>query len=69
MRLTVLADRAQARTQVRANALLDAINRSLFFGDPFTLVIRDAASADDERAVLSGSGLLYAREEKPPTPS
>jgi predicted Ser/Thr protein kinase len=69
MRFTVLADRAQARTQVRANALLDAVNRSMFFGDPFTLVIRDAAGEDDERAVLSGSGVLYAREEKPPKPS
>jgi predicted Ser/Thr protein kinase len=62
LRLTILADHAQARTQVRANALLDAINRSMFFGDPFTLVIRDAANADDERAVLSSSGVLYARE-------
>ncbi len=69
MRLTILADRAQARTQVRANALLDAINRSMFFGDPFTLVIRDAGNPDEERAVLSGSGVLYAREEKPPTAS
>jgi eukaryotic-like serine/threonine-protein kinase len=62
MRFTVLADRAQARTYVRANALLDSINRSTFFGDPFTLVIRDSATAEDERAVLTSSGVLFVRE-------
>jgi serine/threonine protein kinase len=65
-RFTVLADRAQARTYVRANALLDSINASLFFGEPFVLVIRDQFTAEEERALLSGSGVLYVREERPP---
>jgi predicted Ser/Thr protein kinase len=63
MRLTLLADRAQAKTYVRANALLDSINASMFFGDAFTLVIRDGATAEEERALLSGSGVLYVRDE------
>jgi hypothetical protein len=63
MRFTVLADRAQARTYVRANALLDSINRSMFFGDPFTLSIRDSATPEDERALLTASGILYVRED------
>ena len=63
MRFTLLADRAQARTYVRANALLDSINRSMFFGDPFTLAIRDSASPEDERALLTASGILYVRED------
>ena len=37
MRLTVVADRAQAKTYVRVNALLDSINSSMFFGEPFTV--------------------------------
>ena len=65
MRFTVLVDRAQARTYVRANALLDDINSSMFFGDPFTLVIRDQFTAEDERQLLSGPGVLHVREDPP----
>jgi serine/threonine-protein kinase len=63
MRLTVLADNAKARTYVRANAALDSINASMFFGDHFTLVIRDGAGAEEERALLSGSGVMYVRDD------
>jgi serine/threonine-protein kinase len=63
MRLTVLADNAKARTYVRANAALDSINASMFFGDHFTLVIRDGATAEEERALLSGSGVMYVRDD------
>ena len=45
MRFTLLADQPQARTYVRANAALDAVNGSMFFGEPFTLVVRDTALA------------------------
>jgi predicted Ser/Thr protein kinase len=62
MRFTVVADQAQARTYVRANAALDAINGSMFFGDPFTLVVRDDVGTEDEKALLSASGILYVRE-------
>ena len=63
MRFTILADQAQARTYVRANAALDAVNGSMFFGDPFTLVVRDAAGPDEEKALLAASGILYVRED------
>ena len=62
MRFTIVADNAQARTYVRANAALDAINGSMFFGDPFTLVVRDDVGTEDEKALLSASGILYVRE-------
>ena len=65
-RFTVLADRAQARTYVRANALIDSINASMFFGEPFTLVIRDQCAPEEERALLSGPGVLYLREDPQP---
>ena len=64
MRFTVVADQAQARTYVRANAALDAVNGSMFFGEPFTLVVRDAMAAEDEKALLSSSGILYVRERE-----
>jgi predicted Ser/Thr protein kinase len=63
MRFTLVADRAQAKTYVRANALLDSVNSSMFFGDPFTLVIRDEVSPEEEKALLSSPGVLYVREE------
>jgi predicted Ser/Thr protein kinase len=65
MRFTMLVDRAQARTYVRANALLDDINASMFFGEPFTLVIRDEFTAEEERLLLSGPGVLHVREDPP----
>jgi predicted Ser/Thr protein kinase len=65
MRFTLVADRAQAKTYVRANALLDSVNASMFFGDPFTLVVRDEVSPEEEKALLSSPGVLYVREEVP----
>jgi len=64
MRFTVVADRAQAKTYVRANALLDGVNSSMFFGDPFTLVIREDVSPEEEKTLLSGPGVLYVREDE-----
>ncbi len=71
MRLTVLADRARARTYVRANAIVDAVNSSMFFGEPFTLVVRDDASAEETKALLTGPGVLHVREDEalPATPN
>jgi hypothetical protein len=66
MCLTLVADHAQAKTYVRANALLDSINASMFFGEPFTLVVRDGATAEEERALLTGSGVLYVRDDPSP---
>jgi len=63
MRFTVAADRAQASTYVRANAHLDSVNASMFFGDPFTLAVRDELPEEEEKALLSGPGVLYVREE------
>jgi predicted Ser/Thr protein kinase len=65
LRFTVVADQAQAATYVRANAALDAVNSSMFFGDPFTLVVREGIAPDEEKALLAGPGILYVRETKP----
>jgi tRNA A-37 threonylcarbamoyl transferase component Bud32 len=67
MRFTVVADAAQARTYVRANAALDAVNSSMFFGEPFTLVVREDVTLDEEKALLATPGILYVRE-RPPAP-
>jgi predicted Ser/Thr protein kinase len=73
MRFTVLADQARARTYVRANAIVDSVNSSMFFGDPFSVVVRDDAAPEEVKALLTGPGLLYVRESEPmpdvPTPT
>jgi len=65
MRLTVVADRAEAKTYVRANALVDGLNSSMFFGEPFTVVVRDDLRDDETKALLAGPGVLHVREEAP----
>jgi serine/threonine protein kinase len=62
MRLTVVTQQAVAHTYVRLSALLDAVNSSMFFGDPFTLVVRDGASPEEARALLAASEVLYSRD-------
>ena len=44
---------------------LDSVNASMFFGEPFTLVIRDEFGPDEEKALLAGPGVLYVRETEP----
>ena len=65
MRFTVVADQAQARSYVRANAALDSVNASMFFGEPFTLVVRASVTPEEEAALLAGPGILYVREPLP----
>jgi hypothetical protein len=63
MKLTAVADKAMANTYVRLNAILDSINGSMFFGDPFTLVVRDDLAPEEFRALLTGPGVLYLRDD------
>jgi protein kinase-like protein len=67
-KLTVIADKAVAKTYVRLHAEVDSINASMFLGDPFTLVVRDDVSPDEVRAILGGPGILYVRDD-PPAPA
>ena len=58
----VVADKALARTYVRINALLDKVNEKRWFGEPFSVKVRDALTPEEQRALLQGSGVLYVRE-------
>jgi hypothetical protein len=61
--VTVIADKAVARTYVRVNAAMEAINSKMFFGDPFSVVVKDGLSSDELRGVLSGPGVVYVRSD------
>ena len=56
-------DQARARTYVRANAIVDSVNSSMFFGDPFTVVVRDDLPPEEVQGLLTGPGILYVRED------
>jgi tRNA A-37 threonylcarbamoyl transferase component Bud32 len=64
LRITVVADKALARTYVRVNALVDAMNARMFFGEPFKVVVRDDLTPEETKALLTGPGVLYVREDR-----
>ncbi len=61
--ITVVVDRAVARTYVRINAVLDKLNEKQFFGDPFTATVRDDVSEKELRSLLRSPGVLHVRED------
>jgi predicted Ser/Thr protein kinase len=68
-RVTVVADKALAKTYVRVNALMDEVNARLFFGEPFTVTVRQDVPKDEVRALLSASGVMYVRDDVLSEPS
>jgi hypothetical protein len=62
-RLTVVVDKGMAKTYLRINTLVEQLNASMFFGDPFTVTVRDNATAEETRSLFSGSGVLYVRQD------
>ena len=61
--VTVVADKALAKTYVRVNALIDSVNTQMFFGDPFTVNVREDLSREEARSLMSGSGVLFVRDD------
>ncbi len=62
-RVTVVVDRALARTYVRVQALIDKVNDRLFWGEPFDVTVRDDLGDDGVRELLRGGGVLHVRED------
>jgi serine/threonine protein kinase len=62
-RVTVVVDRALAKTYVRVQALIDKVNDRLFWGEPFAVTVRDDLDEDDVRGLLRGGGVFHVRED------
>jgi len=62
-RLTVVVDKAPAKVYLRINALLDDLNRNLFFGKDLKGEIRAEVSEPEARAMMTQIGVVYARED------
>src|SRR5439155_16254952 len=65
-KLTVAVDRAVGQLYGRINNQLNYCNSKLFFGQPFSVVIRHDLSADEIRQLLGGAGVQYVRDDVAP---
>jgi len=63
--VVVVVDRAMAKTYVRINSLMDKVNERRFFGEPFSVTVRDGLTAEEQRSLLQGSGVLHVRDDVP----
>src|SRR6185503_5740330 len=62
-KITVGVDRAVGQLYGRINNQLNYCNKKLFFGQPFTVLIRDDLKADELRQLLEGPGVQYVRDD------
>jgi len=66
-RVTVVLDKAPAKVYIRITALVEELNRSLFFGRDVKAEVMSEIPEDQIRALLKQVGVVYAREDKPLT--
>jgi predicted Ser/Thr protein kinase len=65
-RVTVIADEVPASLYVRANGLIEDINKKLFFGKPVESEIRDEVTEDEFKTILRQTGVAYVRDTEEP---
>lgn len=61
----VTIDPSPAGVYVRLNALLDEVNRRMFYGPPYTLEIREDSGEEPIQTLLRSGAALYVREVPP----
>jgi hypothetical protein len=64
-RVTVVVDKAPAKIYIRITALVEELNRSLFFEKDIKAEIRTEIPEAETTALLTQMGVVYAREEEP----
>ena len=62
----VVVDRLQAKIYLRANDLMEAINKKLLFMKPIGISLRNDVSAEELRRMLQEPGILYLRDDALP---
>ena len=60
--VTVVVEQPLAKTYVRLNALVDRMNGKLFFGDRFTIVVREHVGPEELRGLVASSGVAYVSD-------
>ncbi len=66
--VTVVTDRASAKTYIRISGLIDAINRSLYLAKHVSVEIKDSLSQEELQSVLRSPGIVYVRDDVPFVP-
>jgi serine/threonine protein kinase len=61
--ITIIAEEAKASLYIRANSLMDAANKKLFYGEPLELVIKDDLDEVGLQSILREPGVRYVRED------
>jgi hypothetical protein len=68
-RVTVVVDKAPAKVYIRITALVDDLNRSLFFEKDVKAEIRTEVPETEAQTLATQMGVVYAREDEPVTSS
>jgi len=61
--VTVVMDKARAKTYIRITSLIDGINQKLFVGRPITGTIKDDLGEQEFQNMLRDTGIVYARDD------
>jgi tRNA A-37 threonylcarbamoyl transferase component Bud32 len=61
--VTVIVDRAQAKTYLRINSLVDGVNKRLFLGRPVSSAIKDDLTPEELQTYLRQPGVAYVRDD------
>jgi hypothetical protein len=61
--LTVVLDRAPAKTYIHISSLIDSANSRLFFGKPFIVQIKDDLNDQETQRFVRQPGVVYARDD------
>ena len=61
--VTVVMDKAQAKTYIRITSLIDEINKRLFLGRPVTGTIIDDLDEREFQKIVRDTGIVYARDD------
>jgi predicted Ser/Thr protein kinase len=61
--VTVIMDKARAKTYIRITSLIDAINKKLFLGKPVAGTIKDDLGEQEFQNMLRDTGIVYARDD------
>jgi predicted Ser/Thr protein kinase len=61
--VTVILDKAPAKTYIHISSLIDSVNSRLVFGRPFTVQIKDQLTDQETQRFIRQPGVVYARDD------
>jgi len=62
-RVTVVLDKAPAKTYIHINSLIEALNSRLFFGKPAAVEIKDDLTDAELQKLIRQPGVVYVRDD------